>query len=65
MPQETHQVPLDFVYKSIGRLLLETQYQLEQMSQRIGELQQKLVQEQQKRLETEAKLRDLESRLTN
>ena len=46
-------VPYDFVCKAVGRLLLESQFQLQQYQQKIGELNQKLAVEQQKRVEVE------------
>jgi hypothetical protein len=65
MPQDTHQVPYDFVCKSIGRILLESQFQLELLTQRVGELQKNYATLQQKAAEGEAKLRELEARLSS
>lgn len=55
MSQDT--IPYDFICQFIGRFVLESQFQQEQLkqqfSQKVGELQQKLAQEQQKRVEAE------------
>ena len=56
--------PYDHVCRAVGRLFLESQFELDRVARQAQELTQKLQAAETRAREAEAKVRDLESRWT-